>query len=146
MTNVQQIHQRIPALREMLYAKGKVRYVPSNMKLALKKQFLIKQLTKVNKFKTTEYKKFDNDIYKYDWGKPIDSEIIEEIDFDEIQDSFSTSPTFINFDTIILGRSQYTIYCVTRVKRKYVCIYRFGRYFDVQTHPGTPLLYCIPIQ
>jgi hypothetical protein len=146
MSRVQQIHQRIPALREMLYAKDKARYVPSNMRMALRKDFLIQQLTKINKRKTPEYNKFENDIYKYDWRKPIDPEVMDEIDFEEIKDSFSTSPTFIYFDLLIIGRSQYNVYCVTKVKRKYVCIYRFGRYTDPQTHPGTPLLYCIPIQ
>lgn len=146
MSKIQEIHERIPAFRQMLYGKDKSMYVPQNYSLARKRQYIFQQLK--NFTNVTEFLKFSRDIRSYDFKKPYTIsflQLLSEMDFAEIQNDYDTF-TYIYYDILQLGRKSLLIYLVQYRNKNYICFYDFRRYFNTWVHPGTPLLYCIPFE
>lgn len=149
--NVPQLHQRIPAFRQMMYGKDKAKYAPNSLHKSARRQYLLKQIKTLNIVGTVnrsiEYTKFTKDIRGYNFQKPIDVNLLEELDFEDIQESFPTYGSYLCYDdSFMVGRNTYRIYLVKYKTKNFVCIYRFGRYFDnLLKHPSTQLLFTIPI-
>ena len=149
-SKVYQIHQRIPALRQMMYGKDKARYAPLSLNKSARRQLLIRQLKQA--YTKDIYDqillRLVKDIRNYDFSKPIDSDILDEIDFDDVRDSFRRDPGFHYYDFISIGgQVRYTVYIVKHQGRHYLSIYRgSGRYMQSTQPTAGPLLYCIPVK
>lgn len=138
---VQELHQNIPAFRQALYGKDKSYYVPTNMSKAKQKQALVEQLSAYKN--PTEYLKFVRDIRVYDFKQSVSISLLSrlsEIDLEEVLEDFR-SFSFVYYD--ILG-SDILVYLVQWKDKKYLCLYRFSRYFQTSQHPRSKLLYCVP--
>lgn len=139
--NVQQIHQRVPAFKQMLYGKIKAPLVSSKIIQNKKKEDLIQEFKKYKN--PNEYLKFIADIRLYDWKQSVPVRILErvvEIDFEEIANDFEDHFSFVYYD--ILG-SDVLVYLVQWKGKKYVCLYNFSRYFQTIQHPKSKLVYCV---
>lgn len=149
--NVPQLHQRIPAFRQMMYGKDKAKYAPTNLKKSARRQYLLKQIKTLSVIGTVnrsiEYTKFTKDIRGYNFQKPLDVHILEDLDFEDIEESFPTYGSYLCYDdSFMIGRNSARIYLVKYKTTNFICIYRFGRFFDnMLKYPNTLLLYCIPI-
>lgn len=139
--NVQQIHQRVPAFKQMLYGKVKGPLVKTSLLNAKKKQDLIQQLKSYKNPK--EYLKFIADIRLYDFKQAVAVRYLNrlsEIDFEEVVHDFDRF-SFVYYD--ILG-SDILVYLVQWKDKRYLCLYNFSRYFDTIRHPGSKLVFCVP--
>lgn len=142
MKTIQQLHQRIPGFKQMLYGKDKSMYVPSNFSQARKRQYIFEQMKKHSDI--NEYMKFTTDIRSYNFKKPYPISVLKlipEIDFDEDQ-GFS----YIYYDVVEYEDTFLLIYFIRYRNRNYICMYEFKRYFNTFSHPGTSLLYCISFE
>jgi hypothetical protein len=140
MPAVQEIHQRIPAFKQMLYGKAKAPYVKTSLLSAKKKQDLIQQLKSYKN--PQEYLKFTSDIRLYDFKQAVPIRYlnrISEIDFDEVVNDFDTF-SYVYYD--ILG-SDILVYLVQWKDKKYLCFYNYSRYFQTIQHPKSKLVFCI---
>jgi hypothetical protein len=146
--SLQEIHERIPGLREMMYGKDKARYAPSSLSKNLRRQYLLEELRTLSNGKAQEYLKFTKDIRQYDFSKPIPTTFLTELDFDDIRESMMKYGTYLCYDdALFIDNDMYKIYVVKDKKKHFICVYRFGRYYDdILRHPSTKLLVCIPIQ
>jgi hypothetical protein len=118
---MQQIHERIPAFRQMLYGKDKSMYVPQKYSLAKKRQYLFEQLKKYTN--VMEFLKFTKDIRAYDFKKPYPIsflQLLSEIDFTEIENDYETF-TYIYYDILQYKRKNVLIYLVQYKKTNYIC-------------------------
>lgn len=141
MNKVQQLHQNIPAFRQMLYGKDKSYYVPHKMSKARHREILIQQLKLYKNPK--EYLKFISDIRLYDFRQEVHIKYLQrlsEIDFDEIKHDFDKF-SFVYYDIL---DHDILVYLVQWKEKKYLCLYRFSRYFETSQYPNSKLLFCIP--
>lgn len=149
-SKVYQTHQRIPALREMMYGKDKARYAPLTLTQNAKRQYLIQRLKQA--YTKDIYNqillRFVKDIRDYDFSKPIPTEILEEIDFDEVRGNLLRDAGFVLDEHIeIGGQIRYASYIVRHQGRNFLSLYRgSGRYMQATQPSAGPLLYCIPIR
>lgn len=143
---LENIHERIPGLREMMYGKDKARYAPSSLSKNLRRQRLIDELRTLTHGKSDDYLKFTRDIRNYDFTKPIDVSLLSNLDFDDIGESKMKYGTYLCYDdSFFLDGKVFKIYLVQFRKKHYISIYRFGRYYDDSLkHPLTKLYACIP--
>lgn len=138
--NVQQLHQRIPAFKQILYGKIKTPLVTNNVLQNTKKQALIREFK--NYTNPKEYLKFIADIRLYDWKQAVPTRILDrvgEIDFDDIANDFDTF-SFVYYD--ILG-TDILVYLVQWKHKKYLCLYNFSRYYQTMQHPTSKLVFCV---
>lgn len=146
--NLEQLHQRIPGLREMMYGKDKAMYAPASLSPNLRRQTLLKEIRTLANEKAEEYLKFTRDIRAYDFTKPISTEILDNLDFEDIGESVMKYGTYLCYDdALMVGSQLYKVYLINFKKKHFVCIYKFGRYYDnTLKHPGTKLLFAIPFR
>lgn len=138
--NIQQVYQRVPAFKQMLYGKIKAPLVSSKIVQNKRKQDLIQQFKSYKH--PTEYLKFIADIRLYDWKQSVPARILDrvaEIDFEEVANDFDEF-SFVYYD--ILG-SDILVYLVQWRGKKYLCLYNFSRYFQTIQHPKSKLVYCV---
>lgn len=138
--DINQLHQRVPAFKQILYGTIKAPLVKSNLLDAKKKENLIQQLKHYRN--PEQYLKFVKDIKAYDFKQSVPVKYLNrlnEIDFDEVVNDFDHF-SFIYYD--ILG-SDILVYLVEFNGKKYLCLYRYSRYFNTIQYPGSKLLFCI---
>lgn len=150
---LQQVHERIPAFRQMMYGKDKAKYVPSSYTQAQRRQRIFAMLKQSDLVvRKREYAKFVKDIRSYDYRQPKDAgiyaDLSENLDFKDMKASFPRNLTYLCYDEAVVGRKgTYKVYLVRYDGLNFVCAYKSGRYFDnSMIHPNSKLLLCLPFR
>lgn len=142
---IQQLHETVPSLREMMYGKDKARYAPVSFSKNMRRQRLLKELKTLVDEKANEYLKFTKDIRSYDFSKPLDVNILKNLDFEDMAQSIMKYGTYLCYDDSFgIGGQYYKIYIVNYKSKHFICVYKFGRYYDdCLKHPSTKLQLCM---
>lgn len=135
-------YERIPALKQMMFGVDKSRYIPKSIEKTLQKQQLVKQ---IKECASKDYLFFTKDIRNYSFKKPIPLsvfEMLKELDLEEDLPIEFTCYQYID----VFPPQKTILYIVKYRNKKFLCFYRFKRYFNADAYPRTDLLYCIPIE
>lgn len=146
---LEQIHETVPGLRQMMYGKDKARYAPTSLSKAIRRERIIHELNRLT-LTLSDYRKFTRDIVHYDWKQPQTMEtlsIIQHLDLEDIKDSLLLDAGFYCYDdSIRIHQKLYSLYIINFRGQNYLMIYNFGRYFNSLKYPHTKLHLCIPFR